>query len=285
MTAHAMERGRDVVRWHSIDELDWASYPADARLRLTGAEGRLLSASGDGSSQTWMIRVPAGWDNLLAGAGVTELFVTEGQLEIDGLRVGVGGFVGLGEAAGSASVRSVESSVFLLFINENFDSGHCYPDPRPYVVKSRELPWEVLGERGVAVKNLRPGTAAAPESSPVGFLNLLLFLPGFVSDEVEYHNTWEEMVYLDGDFFMVERGNAGTTTYHANPAGELHGPFGSQWGSLMIHHALEPYRTEFDYRPGGLERVAAYLDTTAFDSNRPKTERWSDAPDGEPARA
>lgn len=277
MTADATDRGRDAVRWHSIEELDWAPYPADARLRLAGAEGRLLSSSGDGTSQTWMIRVPAGWSASLAGAGVTELFVTAGALEIGGVAVGVGGFVGLGGAAGPTPVRSAGSSVFVLFVNEQLDADHCYPDAEPYVVKSRELPWEVLGERGVAVKNLRLGAPAAPETSPVGFLNLLLFLPGFVSDEVEFHNTWEEMIYLDGDFFMVERGNAGTMTYHANPAGELHGPFGSQWGSLMIHHALEPYRTDFDHRPGGLEQVAAYLDTTAFDSSRPRTERWSPA--------
>lgn len=277
MTAEATARGREVVHWHSIDDLQWGTYPADAWFRIADAEGRLLSSSDDGSSQTWMIRVPPGWTDSLATGGVAELFVTEGALQIDERVVGVGGFVGLGVAAGPTRVRSAGSSVFLLFVNEQFDAEHCYPDARPYVVKSRELPWEVVADRGVAIKNLRPGASVAPETSPVGFLNLLLFLPGFVSDEVEFHNTWEEMVYLDGDFFMVERGNAGTTTYHANPAGELHGPFASQWGSLMIHHVLEPYRTDFGHRPGGLERVAAYLDTTAFDSRRPKTERWSDA--------
>lgn len=274
MTNEPGARSRDVVRWHSIDELDWSTVPSDRAGGLEGASARLLSESDDARSQTWMLRVPAGWSGEVASRGVTELFVTAGELLVGSAPVGVGGFVGVPAAAGAVAVTSDAGADLLLFVNEQFDPEQCYPGGEVFIAASRQLPWEVLGDRGVAVKRLRQGATADPDTSPVGFLNLLLFLPGFISDEVEFHNTWEEMVYLDGDFFMIERGNAGTTSYHANPANALHGPFATQWGSLMLHHALEPYRTDFDHRPGGLERAAQYLDETPFDSARPKTERW-----------
>jgi hypothetical protein len=222
--------------------------------------------------------VPPGWAGSVAALGVVELFITAGELLVAGAAVRVGGFVGIPGDAGTVQASSSDGAVFLVFVNEQFSADHCYPEGRTYIVSSRELPWSVAGDRGIAVKRLRPGTSEDPETSPVGFLNLLLFLPGFVSDEVEFHNVWEEMVYLDGDFFMIERGNAGTSTYHANPAGALHGPFGTQWGSLMLHHALEPYRTDFDRRPGGLDAVAEYLEATPFDSARPATETWARTP-------
>ena len=250
------------------------TYPSDASGTFDGAECRLLSESDDGLSRTWAMSVPVGWTGAVASAGVAEIFVTGGSLRVDSAQLSVGGFAGIPHEAGSLSLTSVDGASFLLFVNEQFAPEGCYPGGRVFIAASRELPWEIVGDRGVAVKRLRQGSTENAETSPVGFLNLLLFLPGFVSDEVEFHNTWEEMIYLDGDFFMVERGNAGTSSYHANPAGALHGPFSTQWGSLMIHHALEPYRTDFGHRPGGLQRVAEYLDTTAFDADRPKTETW-----------
>ena len=275
MATEASSRSRDVVRWHSIEELPWTSFPSGASGSFDGARGRLLSESDDGRSQTWVLKVSAGWNGVVvATSGTVELFVTQGRLQIGEHRVGVGGFAGVPHGAGPVAVSGLDESAFLVIINEQFDPESCYPDRSVYIATSRDLPWQVLGERGVAVKNLRPGAAVDSATSPIGFLNLLLFLPGFVSDEVEFHNTWEEMVYLDGDFFMIERGNAGTTTYHANPAGALHGPFGTQWGSLMLHHAIEPYRTDFDHRPGGLEKVGDYLESTPFDAPRPKTETW-----------
>jgi len=250
------------------------TYPSDASGTFDGAECRLLSESDDGLSRTWAMSVPVGWTGAVASAGVAEIFVTGGSLRVDSAQLSVGGFAGIPHEAGSLSLTSVDGASFLLFVNEQFAPEGCYPGGRVFIAASRELPWEIVGDRGVAVKRLRQGSTENAETSPVGFLNLLLFLPGFVSDEVEFHNTWEEMIYLDGDFFMVERGNAGTSSYHANPAGALHGPFSTQWGSLMIHHALEPYRTDFGHRPGGLERVTEYLDVTSFEAERPKTETW-----------
>lgn len=268
----AESRNRDEVRWHTIDDLAW--LPFEESSAWAGASGRLLS-EGDGGSQTWVVRTPRRWTATIESVGVVEIFITGGALLIGGELSRVGGFAGIPSSVGPVMLDSPEESEFLVFLNPQFDPLLCYPDGRVHLVTTRDLPWQVMGERGVAVKQLRQGTAGDTATSPVGFLNILLFLPGFVSDEVEFHNTWEEMVYLDGDFFMVERGNAGTTSYHANPAGALHGPFGTQWGSLMLHHALEPYRTDFSHRPGGLERVAEYLDGTPFDGARPKTDGWA----------
>jgi len=267
---------RDLPQWFNSSELEWtpASTPVG-----TVERARLLSAADDGSeSATWQLDLPAGWSRSVALPGTIEIFVLGGELRAGDSAVGTGGFIAV--PAGTASEISTASGTqVLLYSNPQLGLEDCYPDGQVVVAATRDLPWIFPEDgRGVAMKTLR---VSHPEGGGRGgFLNLLLFLPGFVSPEVEFHNTWEEMFYLDGDFMMPLRGNAGVGTVHANPGGALHGPFASQFGSLMLHHALEPYRTDFAHLAGGLSVAGEYMDTEAFDAERPRTRRWDDAPQG-----
>lgn len=273
---------RQEAQWYSVRDRPWAA--ADETLLPSGAKGRLLSRDSRTGSQTWQIQVPAGWGGSYHPSGLAEIFLISGSIEADGTEAGTGAFLALPPEAGGADLTSGGGAELVLFLNPQLGRETCYPDGKLHIVRSQDLPWDVPGD-GVAVKRLRL-TGRSDSESPGGFLNLLNFLPGFVSDEVEFHNTWEEMFYLDGDFFMVERGNAGLLTYHANPGGALHGPFGSQYGSLMLHHALEPYETHFDHRPGGLAEVGRYLDGASYQAARPDTEvreRSSEQEDPVPA--
>jgi hypothetical protein len=89
------------------------------------------------------------------------------------------------------------------------------------------------------------------------------WLPGFVAPKEHVHSTWEELVFLQGDWFEP-RGVVAPGTFLGNPAGWWHAPVTTRDGALALVHATAPLDLEQRERPGGEAFCREYLDRASW---------------------
>ena len=114
----------------------------------------------------------------------------------------------------------------------------------------------------------------ALHGGPGGFLRMTLNLPGFMEPRHEvHHSCWEEIIILNGDMLMGDRGRLAAGTYFANPANLWHAPFSTSGGCLLLIHCDAPMDVEFRDYQGGYPLLADYQDTTSW-LEEPTHELW-----------
>lgn len=282
---------RDEPQFFNIYELD------SERLRdpglLYGVEGSILSRDSRTGSATYIAQLHSGWQWTEDLEDATlEIFVLEGDLRVDGTRVGGGGYAFIPQGSSSTELTSESGALALVFWNPDMP---LFPPPytRVRVTKYWKEPWHEAPHRlvlhGTFFKSLRlPDFSGDFEGGPGGFLRFFAHMPGNNDPRQHvHHDCWEEMFILRGDIFMPERGIVGFGTCLANPQEFWHAPFTSHGGCVMITHTdgpMGPWGLR-EY-PSGDELIEAYLDSTSW--AKPQEERrweesewraWEDKPE------
>ena len=232
-------RWRDEPHHFNAYELEW-ERGSEIPL-FDGADRRVITRDGGTGSATTMVRLPPGWRrSAAADDGTLECFVLEGDLSVEGERVGAGGFAAVPRGVGTVDVATESGAQLVAFWNPPLDVELYYGDGLR-VARSRDVPWQSVPVGGVPhavlYKALRvPDYSDGPtHGGPGGFLRLMVMTPGFAEPRQEiHHDCWEEILFIGGDFLMPDRGFCGPGTILSNPADFPHGPLLSQRGSLML---------------------------------------------------
>ncbi|MSO66133.1 MAG: DUF4437 domain-containing protein [Alphaproteobacteria bacterium] len=232
--------GRPHIEFIASQQLPWRSgLPGGAR---DDCQVKILSIDPERGDCSVLIRYPAGWERgpeTLAAA--EEMFVLDGEIDIDGRRYGPHcfGFLPAGFRRGTA--RSERGAVALTFFSAL--PAVARPSSAPVseaatFIDAVQMAWDTsdidpgLAFMGIRRKTLRvdPATgqrctfliATAPHNHPKDWKCATLT-----------HPCVEECFMLAGDL-TGPQGVIGVGGYFWRPAGIPHGPFGSLNGSLSL---------------------------------------------------
>lgn len=271
---------RDEPAWVNIWEAPWRESVTGPAI-LRGTEVRPISHERDGSSTSWLLRVPPGWKHVETGDATVELFVIEGSLAVAGQTLRVYGFAGIPKGSEPVSISSAGGAHVIVWHNQGIPGELVYPGGVT-IRRSWEEHWqqyELPGLRhGMLYKGLRDPdvVTGALHGGPGGMLRLHLITPGYPSVQEEvHHGCTEEIIFLTGDLMMPNRGWGGPGTLLVNPADYPHGPYVSQRGTLLLVHSTVPMPTAYTDFPAGPEICEHYIEATPL-IDSPCSEHWDE---------
>jgi hypothetical protein len=236
---------------------------------VRGTPVAVVSEDVSTGGQTLLARLPAGWQGSEpADDGTLEVFVLEGELNVDGRTLHAAGFASVPQSSGGAELESAPGAVALLFWSPTLPV-----DPGAGVAtrSAWDVPWEVTVlegfPHGFMHKSLRlpDESGLRAHGAAGGFIRLVLPAPGWISPNQERHpDCWEENIMLRGDMLMPGRGRIGPGMNLANPDGHWHGPMATKGGALFLVHCDAPMGVDYrPYEPGPGE-LHEYLDTAPW---------------------
>jgi hypothetical protein len=271
---------REEPQFYDINTLDWVRL--DEPPLVHGVDARLLSRDRELARYTVMTRFPAGWRASHAADDATlELLVLEGDVALEGDRVGAGGYLFVPEGSGTCDLRSEQGALALVYWSYALPLGD---GAAVRVTRLWQEPWQTQVmtnmPHGAIAKSLRlPDVGDGPvHGGPGGMLRMILLPPGYADAQEHKHNCWEGLVFLAGDLIMPPRGVIGPGTYLGNPAEFWHAPMASQFGSLVLVQTDEPVVQPPRPYEGGQELVNGYRDTYSW-WQQPQHREWADLPD------
>lgn len=215
---------------------------------VSGLEARTISRDTRSGACTLEIDVPAGFHAAADPDGRLDIFVLDGEVQLDGATLEGGGFATLprGEtvvaATGEGRTRAI---VFWQPDGEARPAGSA-----PHVASAWEGSWETNTQPGTPFglmrRRLREDDAGPPQGPPGGWVRLVHVVPGWCTEGEERHaGCWEENILLRGDVYMTDRGAAiRTGDCLANPPGHWHGPMATKGGALFLVHCDNPMAVE-----------------------------------------
>jgi len=203
---------------------------------------RMLSLDDETGASSTMIRYPAGWSihESQALAADEELFVLEGEIEINGKRYGKHVYAHLPAGYERTSMLSHEGAVVLTFFSaEPVAAAPAEYDPRRLVERLDTRLME--GQKGKR-KHMKSG-----DWDPSGTIHKTLFLdpdteertwliglmPYWYSPMIEKHPVAEEEFAVLGDICLTN-GVMRDGGYFWRPPEIEHGPFGTWGGTLHL---------------------------------------------------
>lgn len=212
---------REHREWLSREDIRPVPVPSGP---LRGAARCILSEDDETGAMTALVEAADGWSGAPGAlAGLVELFVVRGELELGGTALGHLGYAEL--ADGAEVTASAPSAVLLLVDPARADNAPS----ETLVVEGEGLPWEKElhgAPAGVGVKVIRSGTDGEPVTLLVGNV------PRYDSGP-EFHECPEEIFVLEGDVgndtVSVRAGD-----YLWRPAYITHGPYRSETGLLVF---------------------------------------------------
>ena len=265
---------RDEYQFYNLFELD--RTPLDNPGALGGLTGSLMSGDEKTGARTYVVELPSGWQAEVDGKDSTlELFLLNGDVSLEGERVGATGYVHLPQDGGGGELRSEKGALALAFWNPDMPA---FPAPytRNRVTSLWKEPWtpSLPGSHSIMHKSLRlPDPLPHPnaegfDGGPGGYMRILYLPPGLIYDQEQvHHECFEEIILLQGDQMMVDEGIMGVGSVVSHPREWWHAPYASQGGALLLVHTDAPMGHPWPERPypGTYEIAETYLDEEALD--------------------
>ena len=237
-----------------LDPRNLPAEPLDFTGLPHGARVRVLRRTVDGQLRAGLVDLPAGWqvDAPLRASGVIQLFVLEGLVEANGVRLGPRGFIAVPKAARLPKLRSAGASRVVLIL----DAGAAlHPaDRREGDARSAEVAPVVVANT-MAIEPIVPVIAGRRlegferrvlwiDESNGADTRLLRIPPGFEGGGPGWHPVEEEILLLEGDVAPDDSRPLKPGDYLWNPAGSVHGFHEhSRTGCLLLewHDGLWAY--------------------------------------------
>lgn len=191
-----------------------------------------------------------------------ELLVLEGDLTLGEQSIGAGHYVFW--PAGHECHGLVSHAGARVLWMSGDDRG---PAPLPggdwQVIDTRELPWSVSPSfEGRSSEEAGPGLGVRilREDAETGAYTLMTrHAPGWFDTRLEAHDTWEELILLEGDYLMGETGGIVAGTYIFRPGHRPHGPQATRGGAVWFCRGEKRIDFQFTTASWAQGQVAKYL--------------------------
>lgn len=231
---------RPHIEFLQAQQLAWRRLPPGAA--RPDAEYKYLSRDAATGACSCLIRYPARWERDAGStpealAATEELYVLDGELEIDGRRLGPDHYARIPAGWPSSHRRSQRGAVVLSFFDAEPAFGVVQPgSAQPVFIDVLHEPWDMrlndprLAHLGLGRKNLY--------QSPRGDRSLLSLMlphaePAGAKGARETHPVVEECYVLQGSL-VGPHGEMQAGAYFWRPPGIAHGPFGTRWGCVAL---------------------------------------------------
>lgn len=255
-----MARGHiEFLRFDELPRFAWIPQG-----QLAGLRAASLSRDARSGAETLLVEASPLWR---WSEGVTwrhdvELFVLEGDLAFDGYALDAGHYV-FWPAGRECRGWSSRAGVRVLWMAGEDRGGAQLADGELQVIDVRAQPWAqspAFEGRSAEEAGSGLGVRILREDPRTGAYTLMTrHAPGWFDARLEAHDTWEELVLLEGDYLMGETGAIVAGTYIFRPGSRPHGPQATRGGAVWFCRGEKRIDFRFTTTPWAQEQVATYM--------------------------
>lgn len=266
---------RDHVEYESLGE--GPHYPLMMDRVPTGGRYWLLSRDRATGAETRFIRLPERWhwpDSGYFGFEL-EIYLMRGSLRVGDTTLRAGDYAVYEPKARIQSIDS-ESGCEMLWMSSGPIQFELGGKPMPIwslgPLHVPELPWEKSpayegrpadeAGAGLSVKFLRGDPALG------AYTLLTRHDAGWFDPRLESHDTWEELVLIEGEFLMGNTGIVQAGAYIFRPGERPHGPQATRTKAIWLCRGARHINFRFESPAWVAERGRSYLATTVSGPER-----------------
>jgi hypothetical protein len=183
-------------------------------------------------------------------------------MDIAGLALEAGDYVCLPASTSLGDWSTATGATFLWMPDGELRPAPAAPKGNPLLRKTRQMPWlpppsfegRTVEETvsGLSVKFLR-------EVGDGPYTLLARHAPGWADPRLEAHDTWEELLLLEGDYLMGTTGAVQAGTYIFRPGVRPHGPQATRAGAVWFCRGERRIDFRFTEPEWAREQVRGYL--------------------------
>ncbi len=272
MTAAVDRKGtRGHIEYVQADTLPLRSFSIAGH--ATGMRGAILSENTTTGALTCYVEIPALWrydDAQVAGCDL-ELLLLSGDLTLGAHRLTTGTYADISRGGQPGGMRSTSGARAILMFDATPDfmaarSAAKNPGESMTILNIATMPWRFPDDYegrssadtvpGLAVKMLRehPETGA--------YTLLACHAPGWQDLRLESHDTWEELLLLEGDYLMGRTGAIHAGAYIFRPGDRPHGPQATRSGAVWFCRGEKRIDFKFHSADWAASQVKSYLSTS-----------------------
>lgn len=255
-----MARGH--IEFVRLDGLSMRSWMPQGR--FAGLRAASLSRDDGTGAETLVVEACAlwRWDDAVRWPHDVEIFVLAGTLVVDGRVLRAGGYAHWPAGAACGSCSSPTGARFLWMAGDGA-APVATGTGELTVTDTTTMPWAPSPSfEGRSSEEAGPGLGVRflREDPRTGAYTLMTrHAPGWYDPRLESHDTWEELVLLEGDYLMGETGVVDAGTYIFRPGSRPHGPQATRDGAVWFCRGERRIDFRFTATQWADEQVARYL--------------------------
>ena len=270
-----------------VEFLQAAELPFRSHLwgdQASGLQAAALSADPATGAETLLARAAPYWrwpDALALGRDV-ELLVLEGALRIGDFDLRAGHYLFAAAGTRIASASSETGALALCMTAGSPDPADAGNGRDPSRLAApldvRRLPWRPspsfsgrpAAEAGtqLSVKMLRQ------DADTSAYTLLTRHAPGWRDPRLESHETWEELLLLEGDYLMGATGMVAAGSYIFRPPTRPHGPQATRSGAVWFCRGEREIDFQYQSTPWAASQVEQYLSAPAIEADARNPRPW-----------
>jgi len=251
----------------------------------TGARCQVLSRDPESGAHSARVILPPFWCWPVTGSmrDEVELFVLSGAFSLGGDRLHTGDYAVLGAGRVFDGLAS-ESGAELLWLSAGatvFQPAPLMARPSPWSLAPRatgQIPWLAPPSfEGRTTEEAGPGLAAKylrEDPRTTAYTLMTRIQPGWSDPRMEAHDTWEELILLEGDYLMGNTGTVYAGTYIFRPGLRPHGPQATQRGAVWFCRGEKRIDFQFEALPFATDRARRYLASAALPLPEARLHPW-----------
>lgn len=245
----------------------------------SGARAQTLSQDRSDGSHTALVSVAPLWSWPSPGyfADDLEVLILSGALQLGAHRLGAGWYLHLAAGEHVSSIESVAGCRMLWMsaadssFVESSAPGLGYEGSRTIgPIDARGSEWTAPPAfEGRTVEETIPGLSVKwlrEDPRTTAYTLLSRHAPGWADPRLEAHDTWEELILLDGDYLMGDTGQVTAGAYIFRPGQRPHGPQATREGAVWFCRGEQRIDFDLSSPARAAERVSQYAQLSAVKS-------------------
>ena len=253
-----MSRGHiEFVRMDQLPRQAWMPQG-----RFSGLCAASLSSDRDSGAETLVVEARPlwRWADAVSWHHDVEIFVLEGVLVVDGRELRAGFHAHWPAGRECRDLGSPSGATFLWMAGDRIasDEGGGLT-----IIDTSAIPWAPSPSfEGRSSEDAGPGLGVRilREDPRSGAYTLMTrHAPGWSDPRLESHDTWDELILLEGDYLMGETGAIDAGIYIFRPGSRPHGPQATRDGAVWFCRGERRIDFKFTEPSWAHGQVARYL--------------------------